>query len=102
VVAAIALSIARKSSPVPTKNPLCELATMSVNFPPASMKRMDIPRGAALGAVSGISGTPVPSENRTVTGTAPPFRWAALLVAFAPGAGVKVPVQTIPLACAKR
>jgi hypothetical protein len=95
------LRSARKSSAVPTKKPLCELATMSVKAP-GSMNRRAMPWGAALGWASGICGLPVPSEKRTVTGTGPPCRWAALLIDFAVGAGVNVPVATMPFAWAKR
>jgi hypothetical protein len=93
---------ARNSSPVPTKKPLCEFATMSVNAPLGRANRMAIPRGEALGSLSGICGMPVPSESRTVTGTAGPRRWAARLTEAAVGAGVNVPVRTSPLAWAKR
>ena len=50
---------------------------MSVNPPPGSLKRMDMPRGPEPGSLSMLSGTPGPLENRTVTGTAGPAKCAA-------------------------
>src|SRR5882762_929670 len=92
-VAATALRNARKSVPVPTKKPLCELETMSVKPPLGSVKRTAIPRGEVFGSASLAWGLPVPSDNRTVTGTGPPARCAALLTDRAAGAGVKLPVR---------
>src|SRR6266566_381472 len=97
-VAAIALRNARKSSPVPTTKPLCETATMSVKAPPESANRIAMPRGTAPGSVSGILGTPLAFEKRTVTGTVLPVRCAARLSDDAPAAAVNVPVTTRPFA----
>src|SRR5271165_5686597 len=60
------------------------------------------PRGFALGSLSGISGTPVEFEKRTVTGVDALFKWAARVREAAPGEGVKVPVSMAPLAWAGR
>src|SRR6478672_13247164 len=62
-----------------------------------------MPRGLALGSVSGIAGTPAKSEKRTVIGTVvPDWRCGALLSAAAPALGVNLPSNTIPLACTAR
>src|SRR5580704_7237258 len=60
------------------------------------------PRGFALGSLSGISGTPVEFEKRTVTGVDALFKWAARDREAASGEGVKVPVSMAPLAWAGR
>jgi hypothetical protein len=75
---------------------------MSVKDPPGMLNRMAMPRGPPRGSLSGMLGTPVPSENRTVTGTAGPLKCAALLSPFASFDGVKVPLTTVPLACMNR
>src|SRR5664279_5332610 len=63
---------------------------------------MAIPCGDALSLLSGMFGTPVPSEKRTVTGTAASCRCAARVIVLADGAGAKVPVTTSPFVCVKR
>ena len=56
-----------------------------------------MPRGPASGNPSGTSGSPVPSENRTVDFTGP-RRWGAFDRVVAEAEGVKSPSQTTPLA----
>ena len=61
-----------------------------------------MPLGLALGSLSGISGRPVESENRTVTGVDAALKCGALESAAAAGVGVNVPVSSTPLAWAGR
>src|SRR5262245_8307660 len=67
-----------------------------------SPPRTAMPRGPASGTPSGMSGTPVLSEKRTVALTGLPCRCRALDRVAAEGAGVNSPAQTTPLACAAR
>ena len=78
-----------KSAGVPAGNPFWPLATMSVMRPPGSLKRMAMPLGLECGSPSGIWGTPVALEKRTITGTglALLLRCSARLSSEAPGAG---------------
>src|SRR5215469_14964892 len=87
-LAANASSKSRKSSPVATGKNLKELITMSVSPPSGRWYLIAMPCGLALGEPSGIFGTPVELENRTVTGIGLPLS----------GAPVKWPSATIPLA----
>jgi hypothetical protein len=41
---------------------------------------MAIPRGAAPESALGTVGSPAPFEKQIVTGTVPPWRWAARLI----------------------
>jgi hypothetical protein len=59
-----------------------------------------MPRGLASLALSGIWGSPVEFENRTVTGVELWLKCVALLKEDASGVGVKVPLMRIPLAWA--
>lgn len=56
-----------------------------------------MPRGSALGSVSGIFGMPVLEEKRPVMGTSL-LKWYALERDEAVEDGLKVPVNRIPLA----
>src|SRR5947208_10066457 len=57
-----------------------------------------MPRGSAFGSLSGISGTPVESENLTVTGVEPCTACCARVSDAAALDGVNVPVNKMPLA----
>jgi hypothetical protein len=57
-----------------------------------------MPRGSAFGSLSGISGTPVESENLTVTGVEACTACCARVSDAAALDGVKVPVNKMPLA----
>jgi len=94
----IAINNCRNSSAVCVGKPLKECATTSVVAPPGSANFNAIPRGVANASASAIVGIPAKSENRTVTGTDPPLKCAALLSDFADAAGVNVPSRTIPFA----
>ena len=71
---------------------------MSISPPSGRWKRTAMPCGLALGSPSGMVGTPVASENRTVTGISPPWNSAAVLSAAPAALGAKLPSATIPLA----
>src|SRR6266513_1216513 len=88
----------RNSCPVVAGNPLAECATMSVCTCSARLNRIAMPRGSAFGSLSGISGTPVPSENLTVTGVEPCTACCARVSDAAALDGVNVPVNKMPLA----
>lgn len=64
-------------------------------------KRIAIPRGLALGSVSGMVGRPVEEEKRTVIGVEGDVKWGAEVRVEAVGVGVKVPVRRWPLAWAR-
>ena len=64
------------------------------------LKRRAMPRGEALGSVSGITGMPVDSEKRTVKGVEGKVKCGAVDKVEASGVGVKVPVRRTPLAWA--
>jgi len=64
------------------------------------MKRIAIPRGSALGSVSGILGIPVEFENRTQIGVEGLLKWGAIESFPASAEGMKVPDRSSPLACA--
>ncbi len=55
-----------------------------------------------IGVASGITGTPVEFEKRTVTGVDSRFRWGARVREAAAGEGVKLPFSRAPLAWAGR
>lgn len=57
-----------------------------------------MPCGLAFSSPSGISGRPVESEKRTVTGMVLPWNSTALLSAEASWVGAKVPSTMTPLA----
>jgi hypothetical protein len=65
-------------------------------------KRIASPRGFVFGSLSGRSGMPVEFENRTVTGVDARVTCGALVSEAAPLAGVNVPVNIAPFACAGR
>src|SRR5262245_46962015 len=77
---------------------LDEFITMSVSPPSGRWYLMAMPCGLALGEPSGIFGTPVELENRTVTGIGLPLNNTARLSPSASGAPVKWPSATMPLA----
>lgn len=56
-------------------------------------KRMAMPRGLAVGEVSGIVGSPVEEEKRMVRGVEGAVKCGALERVDAVGVGVKVPVR---------
>ena len=62
---------------------------------------MASPCGLLLASVSGIVGMPVESLKRAVTGTEGPAKWGAVESSFAAVVGVKLPVSSWPLACAR-
>src|SRR5437660_7709478 len=62
------------------------------------LRRIAMPRGSAFGSLSGISGTPVPSENLTVTGVEACTACGARVSNAAALDGVNVPVNKMPLA----
>ena len=97
-LAATARSRSRNSSPVATGKKASELATMSISDPSGRWKRTAMPCGLALASPSGIVGTPVASEKRTVTGTGSPANRAALLSVAPAALGWKLPSATMPLA----
>src|ERR1051325_5147892 len=90
-----------KSAGVPVGNPFWPLAMMSAMPPSGSLNRIAMPLGLDFGSPSGITGTPVASEKRTVTVT-DLLKCSARLNSAAAGAGLKVPSHTIPFACASR
>jgi len=61
---------------------------------------MAMPRGLALGSVSGIVGNPVEEEKRTVIGVDVSLKCGADVSSEAAEAGTKVPVRRWPLAWA--
>lgn len=61
-----------------------------------------MPRGLALGSLSGSNGMPVELEKRTDTGVEGEATCGALVSVAASGAGVKVPESRMPLAWAGR
>ena len=72
---------------------------MSVSVPSGRWNLIARPCGFAFMSPSGMSGRPVASEKRTVTGTVTPlWRWAARLTLAASGAAANVPSATRPLA----
>ena len=62
---------------------------------------MAIPRGSALGSLSGIWGIPVLLLKRTETGVDGAWKCGALESFAASEVGVKVPVRRTPFACAE-
>src|SRR5512133_2446837 len=78
--------------------PLAEWATMSVCTCSARLNRIAMPRGSAFGSLSGISGTPVESENLTVTGVEACTACRARVSDAAALNGINVPVNKMPLA----
>src|SRR5450631_761793 len=94
---ATACNIARKSSGVATGKLLAEMLTMSVLAPSGRSNRMAMPCGLACGSASGMLGTPVGSEKRTMTGTGL-AKCGALLNSDAPLKGVNIPASKMPLA----
>src|SRR6516164_2785815 len=66
-LAAIASINSRSSSVLETGRPLKLWAARSVLAPPGTSNLIAIPLGLAIGSLSGIVGTPLKSENRTVT-----------------------------------
>ena len=63
---------------------------------------MPMPRGLALGSVSGMSGRPVELEKRIVRGVVDWLRWGAVERVAASLEGWKVPVRRRPLPWAGR
>lgn len=61
-------------------------------------KRRAMPRGLALGSVSGMAGRPVEEEKRTVMGVEGEVKCGADVRLAAAGVGVKVPVRRWPFA----
>jgi len=61
-----------------------------------------MPRGFALGSVSGIVGMPVEEEKRTVMGVEGEEKCGAVVRVEAVGVGVKTPVRRRPFAWAGR
>lgn len=59
-----------------------------------------MPRGLALGSVSGIVGKPVDEEKRTVTGVEGWLKCGAEVRSEPAGEGVNVPVRRWPFAWA--
>jgi hypothetical protein len=59
-----------------------------------------MPRGLAFGSVSGICGSPVDEEKRTVIGVEEALKCGADVSVEAPPEGVKTPVRRWPFACA--
>ncbi len=60
-----------------------------------------MPRGLALALVSGIWGSPVEEENRTVMGVGEVLKCGALVSVDAELVGMKAPVRRWPLAWAE-
>lgn len=61
---------------------------------------MAIPRGLAFGSASGIDGSPVELENRTVMEVEALLKWGAVERFLASGDGVNLPLSSFPFACA--
>lgn len=75
---------------------------ISVWVRPPKLKRIAIPRGEALGSLSGIVGNPVELEKRTVMGVVGLLKWGARESFPASAEGVNVPVVKIPFPWAAR
>ena len=84
---ATAFSRSRNSSPVATGKYFSALVTTSISEPSLSLNLSDRPCGLASATPSGMVGTPVASEKRTVTGTAGPLNSEALLSLAASATG---------------
>ena len=91
---------ATKSSGVRTKNCGSDSPIRSHAGSPSARSFRAMPRPSW--SSSRVAGLPVPLENRTVAGTAPPCIAAAVVSPAAAGVAVNVPVATIPVACARR
>jgi hypothetical protein len=94
------LIISMKRSGVATGSRGEDTATMSVRPPSGRYSLIAIPRGS--GSQSGWVGSPAALEKRTVAGSAPLCMCAARVSGAAAGSGVKVALQTIPLAWSAR
>ena len=70
----------------------------SVSAPSGRWKVKARPRTAAEGAVSGASGTPPALEKRSSSVEGVDCRCGAVVSAAPPGAGVKLPSYSAPLA----
>ena len=73
---------------------------MSVCLRSPRRNRRPMPRGLALGSVSGMLGIPVELEKRTQMGVVGLLKWGAVESFAASGEAVKVPPTIMPLACA--
>src|SRR5580704_15101623 len=90
----------KNSAPSRVGKPSVEWLTMSVCTWSARLNRIASPRGFASGELSGILGSPVELEKRTVTGVDSRVTWGALVSDVAPGAGRNVPRSIRPFAWA--
>src|SRR6476646_12050561 len=100
--AAIASINSRRSSVLETGKPLKLWAATSVLAPPGNSNLIAIPRGLAIGSLSGILGTPLKSEKRTVILLLGPCRCVALVISLAWRSGVNSPWKITPLAYTAR
>ena len=96
--AARALRNSRNPAPVRVGKKGVECAIMSVWTRSPRLNLIPRPRGLASGLVSGIWGTPVELEKRTVTEVEGLLKWGAVESSLAFGVGVKVPLSIKPRA----